>query len=392
MIYLLRYLLGGTIMSEKNIYYTKGKVEQKVDAKFLKNEMAQFLQIENLNFLMGAGCSSNIVDSKETAIPGMGALYDDFFNENPDFKIAGQDVKDCFDRNLEKMLEVMGSVKVTNQIYDIDKDIDESIKKVQKYIRNRIIGGLDGLEVLDFYKEFYLKSVRKGRKTPINIFTTNYDLYNEKALDELGFPYNNGFTGTYNRHFNPISYRYAFVENMNLTKDVWERVSTYYNLFKLHGSISWVKRDEQIWETNYNFINDTDTVMIYPTPLKDRTTLMTPYSDMFRGMENALMHKNSTLITMGYSFGDEHINRVILNSLAIPTFRLVVFGQSEAINKLKLLGDNRIIVINSNEKIQYFKNIVKDVMPDIQQELEEEMKLAPVSKIIKDFESEVPNE
>ena len=66
--------------------------------------------------------------------------------------------------------------------------------------------------------------------------------------------------------------------------------------------------------------------------------------------------------------------------------------QIEAINKLKLLGDNRIIVINSNEKIQYFKNIVKDVMPDIQQELEEEMKLAPVSKIIKDFESEVPNE
>ncbi len=27
------------------------------------------------------------------------------------------------------------------------------------------------------------------------IFTTNYDLFNEMALDELGFPYNNGFSG-----------------------------------------------------------------------------------------------------------------------------------------------------------------------------------------------------
>jgi len=379
-------------MVDKNISYTKGKVEQKVDINFLKNEMEQFLQIENLNFLMGAGCSSHIVDKVETAIPGMGALYDDFFEVNSDFKIAGKKAKDSFERNLERMLEVMGSVQVTNQIIDIDIDIDENIKTVQEYIRDRIIRGLNGSEVLDFYKEFYLKSVRKGRKKPINIFTTNYDLYNEMALDELGFPYNNGFTGTYKRRFNPISYKYAFVENMNLKKDVWERVSTFYNLFKLHGSISWIRKDEQIWETNYSFIEDTDTVMIYPTPLKDRTTLMTPYSDMFRGMENEIMNRNSTLITMGYSFGDEHINRVILNSLAIPTFRIVVFGQSDAINKLKKLNDSRIIIINSEDKIHYFKNIVQIVMPDVQQELEEEIKLTPVNRIIKQFESGESNE
>lgn len=61
--------------------------------------------------------------------------------------------------------------------------------------------------------------------------------------------------------------------------------------------------------------------MIYPTPLKDRTTLMTPYSDLFRAMETALLKKNSVLITLGYSFADDHINRLILNSLAIPTFK-----------------------------------------------------------------------
>ena len=66
--------------------------------------------------------------------------------------------------------------------------------------------------------------------------------------------------------------------------------------------------------------------MIYHTA-KDRSTLMTPYSDLFRTMENRIVQKNSVLVVLGYSFSDDHINRVILNGLSVPTFRLVVFGQ-----------------------------------------------------------------
>ena len=61
---------------------------------------------------------------------------------------------------------------------------------------------------------------------------------------------------------------------------------------KIHGSVSWVRKNEQVWEQDYESISDDDTVMIYPTPLKDRTTLMTPYSDLFRAMENRLVQKN----------------------------------------------------------------------------------------------------
>jgi len=372
--------------SNKNISYFKGKIETKVDVEYIKNEMAQFLQLDNLNFMLGAGCSSHIVDGSERGIPGMANLYSGFFEENPSFEIAGNGAEPIFEGNLEKMLEIMGAISVAGKVKSIDSDIEEKICTVQRYIRKRIIEGLHGTEVLGFYRGFYMKTVARGRKNPINIFTTNYDLYNEQALDSLSFPYNNGFIGTYKRSFNPASYKYAFVEDMNLSKNVWERVPNFYNLYKIHGSISWVKNANKIYEIDYEHINDDDTVMIYPTPLKDRTTLMTPYSDLFRAMETALLRKNSVLITLGYSFADDHINRLILNSLAIPTFKLVVFGQSDAITKLIEMGDSRIIVINSEDKIHFFNNFVEKAMPDVQPDVKEQMDLPIVSDLIKVFE------
>ena len=365
---------------EKNISYFKGKNETKVGLDYVKNEL------DNLNFLIGAGCSSHMEDDVEHGIPGMANLYKDFFEQHRGFDIAGSDAELIFDGNLEKMLETMGAIAVATIVKQIDSDIEEKICTVQKYIRNKIIEGLHGKEVLGFYRKFYVKTVTQGRKYPINIFTTNYDLYNEQALDNLSFPYNNGFIGTYKRSFNPASYKYAYVEDMNLSKNIWERVPNFYNLYKIHGSISWVKKENNISEIDYNHISEDDTVMIYPTPLKDRTTLMTPYSDLFRAMETALLKKNSVLITLGYSFADDHINRLILNSLAIPTFKLVIFGQSDAISRLIEMDDSRIIVINSQDKIHYFKNFVEKAMPDVQADVKEQIDLPTVTEMIKAFE------
>lgn len=360
---------------EKNISYFKGKIEEKVDVQHIRNKLAQFLQMDNLNFLIGAGCSSHMVEDNETGIPGMAKLYKDFFEEHSNFEIAGIEVKSKFNGNLESMLETMGGIAAAEKVKIIDENIGDKIKTIQKFIRDKIIYGLHGDEVLQLYRNFYIKTVFRGRKSPINFFTTNYDLYNEQALDLLSFPYNNGFVGTYKRSFNPASYKYAYVEDMNLSKHIWERVPNFYNLYKLHGSISWVKDSTKIREIDYNHISEDDTVMIYPTPLKDRSTLMTPYSDLFRAMETALLRKNSVLITLGYSFADDHINRLILNSLAIPTFKLIIFGKSDAIDKLIGMDDSRIIVINSDDKIHYFKNFVEKAMPDIQEDVKEKTDL-----------------
>lgn len=364
----------------------KGANLNEVDEKNLQQEIAEYLQLDNLNFLIGAGCSSHIVDDEEKGIPGMKALHEGFFTDHEDYSVLGHKLKDLFDGNLEKLLETLGAVRVVNELADVDSGVDDKIDEIQKYIREEIMKGLHGNEVLKIYRDFYKKTISKNRKTPINIFTTNYDLYNEEALDSLCFPYNNGFAGTYLRRFNPASYKYAYVEDMNLSKDVWERVPNFFNLYKLHGSISWYKKDGQIYEKNYADIKPDETVMIYPTPLKDRTTLMVPYSDLFRSFETALLKQNSVLITLGYSFSDDHINRLILNALAIPTFKLIVLGQSDAINKLIELDDKRVIVINSDDKIHYFNNFVNKAMPEIQESIKETVDMPTVAKIIKAFE------
>ena len=124
-------------MEDKNISFYKGKRETKVDEQFLKNEMAQYLQMDNLNFLIGAGCSSHMPDGTELGIPGMVSLYKDFFAKYPDFEVMGEAVKDKFDNNLEKMLECMGAIAVSNTIKTMDTDIEDKIKKVQQFIRNK---------------------------------------------------------------------------------------------------------------------------------------------------------------------------------------------------------------------------------------------------------------
>lgn len=86
-------------------------------------------------------------------------------------------------------------------------------------------------ELIQLYKEFYLRIVKKTRQVPVNIFTTNYDLYSENALDELGIMYNNGFLGSAQRIFNPNSYNYVVVENLGLSRDVWKSFIIFLSLW-----------------------------------------------------------------------------------------------------------------------------------------------------------------
>ena len=372
--------MGDTI----SIY--KGKNHKKCNIEETKKSFAQYLQTENLNFLIGCGCSSNIEDGKELAIPIMYGLYKSFFENNPDFVIAGVNPIDKFDSNLESMLDTMLSIKMANYLVETDEKIDEKIKAVQKHIIDNIITGQKCKSVLEFYKTFYLKLVQPSRRQPINIFTTNYDLFNEQALDSLGFYYNNGFSGSCIRKFNPNVYNYVYVENMNLHKDVWGRVSSFFNLYKIHGSINWIAESNEVFEKTVDSCTE-KRVLIYPTPQKDRSTLMTPYSDLMRNMQQELIKNNSVLVTLGYSFSDDHINRIILNSLSNPSFKLIILGNGANINKLIELNDKRIIVINSENKIHYFKNFVKELMPDIEESIQEEMDLKDGVSAINEFES-----
>ena len=69
-----------------------------------------------------------------------------------------------------------------------------------------------------------------------------------------------------------------------------------------------------------------DTAMIYPNPAKDVETTEYPYAELFRDFAAALCRPNTVLVSYGYGFGDDHINRVVTDMLTIPSTHLVIFA------------------------------------------------------------------
>lgn len=367
-----------------NLY--KGSHKYEITVEELSSEIAHCLQIENLSFLIGAGCSSFRDDAgTEQAIPTMAGLASEFYAKNPNFKVDNKHTaEELFPNNLEALINHLISLKNITNPEKKRTGLSNKINTINKFIFERVCDTPYSKELIRLYKEFYMRIIKKTRQVPINVFTTNYDLYSENALDELGFMYNNGFLGSAKRVFNPNSYNYVVVENLGLSRDVWKSVSNFIDLYKIHGSINWIKDEDESSDTPHIYEKDIelirsrkkyDSIMIYPTPQKDRSTLMVPYSDLFRMMQNSLLKKNSVLITMGYSFGDEHINRIILNALSVYDFRLVILGESDMINRLREIGDNRIWIINSAEHIHYFKNFVEKVLPAQDEEHKEEIEI-----------------
>jgi len=80
---------------------------------------------------------------------------------------------------------------------------------------------------------------------------------------------------------------------------------------------------------------DARQIMIYPNSAKDRETASYPYVELFRDFAAAVCRPNSTLISVGYRFGDEHINRVIEDMLTIPSAHLVIISHSDPLGRIE---------------------------------------------------------
>jgi hypothetical protein len=147
------------------------------------------------------------------------------------------------------------------------------------------------------------------------------------------------------------------------------------HLYKLHGSLTWHRCDAN-WENPYGlyatFYQETsdDDVLIFPSPLKYGLALGLPYSELFRRFGSAIAQPQSVLFTIGYGFGDEHVNSLIRQALAIPSFTLVVVDpapMSDFVNYLKQLGDERVWLVNGWQ-LGTFEHFVEKLLPDLREE------------------------
>lgn len=378
---------------------------QEINLKKIQSSFLKVLDNKNLSFLIGSGCSSYEIEKTQIGIPIMAPLTKEFYqsksfeeykeNLKTKLKIDVDDNK--FATNLELFLSTLHSLSFFLSKQS-GSDENESLEKVQNLIRearnfllekclnennSKSEKGKPSIDepLLNLYREFYRKLLTRNSTLPrLNIFTTNYDLYSERAMDDLGIHYVNGFTGGIQKFFNPAIFNYALAEKMDLSQSKWSVIDNFFYLYKLHGSVNWIENNtdnklfkvKEIQDPTLEKLKNEETIMIHPTPLKYNVSLGSPYSDLFREFQRKLMSNNNILVTIGYSFSDEHINNLIFQAFTIPSFRLIVIGEPKSeseIEKLKNLNDSRIWIIGGKDedgnKIHYFKDFVKYAMPDL---------------------------
>ncbi len=294
----------------------------------------------------------------------------------------GIDLEKAYNRNLERLMEVLFGQRFVLRHSDKASHwpqldlINHIIGKVQAFLWSRVNDGAfneGDTTVRDLYERFYKKLVLRDRSLPRPwVFTTNYDVFNETAMDRLGIPYANGFTGVIERRFNPASFRYALAEQLDVGSRKWAAVDAFVYLCKLHGSVTWTEDDHGLFPIREAWPqNDPKRMLIYPTPAKQNASLGSPYADLFREFQSRVVREQSVLITAGYAFGDEHLNNIIYQALTIPTFRLIIFASPDTegeIAKLRALRDPRIWIIGGDgpsqgSRAHYFDTIVEQFMP-----------------------------
>lgn len=214
---------------------------------------------------------------------------------------------------------------------------------------------------------FHEKFVKALLQRPLNLrranlFTANYDLAFEYAFDKLGVHYIDGFAGFHKRFFKPETFDYDIFYPGSTTSGKVQRIEKVVRYFKLHGSLSWINSEARDATNLYGIeekplelidsLNKKGEIIIYPSAVKKSYTLDLPYSELFRQFAATITQSQSVLITIGYSFGDDHFNDIIFQALSNPTFTLIIVDfagtQSPYIKNIQELNDPRIIILEGD--------------------------------------------
>lgn len=179
---------------------------------------------------------------------------------------------------------------------------------------------------------------RAASRERLHVFTLNYDRLIEHGCDLAGLRIIDRFVGALNPIFRASRVEVDVHYNPPGIRGEPRYMEGVIRLSKLHGSLDWffVKSERRIERKGIPFgapANHTDipqepvdTVMIYPNAAKDIETTQYPYAELFRDFAAAVCRTNAVVVTYGYGFGDDHVNRVLLDMLTIPSTHLVIIA------------------------------------------------------------------
>ena len=326
--------------------------------------LTSLFQSEHLSVLIGSGLSIGVCDIAKVKSSQMPST--DFSVLNDELPHLIKEAANALGRgngNFEDAIRVASSLlpglKITDK--NIAAKLEEEINiKINKFIDSLLSSEKalvsesnedDRFHAINCLIAFFMSfSSRTGTRERLNIFTTNYDRFIEEAADLAGLRLIDRFTGQLapvfrasrldvDMHYNPPGIR---GEPRYL-----EGVARFT---KMHGSIDWFQFGNMIRRVCIPFgahsiepylnapglyTGSPYSVMIYPKSSKDSETTFYPYVELFRDFASAICRPNSTIVTYGYSFGDEHINRIIRDMLTIPSTHLVIISYNDCLERIK---------------------------------------------------------
>lgn len=368
-----------------------------------KLRIKKYLGLENVSVLTGAGTSFHLGAPVIRSVPAelkvlCKADIETYFGKDAD--PSYEELFNCLqaDRYLkDKRGESITSINtsIANMQEWLFKNCDTEKTEINKHYKSDVKLQKNRYH----YHEALIKKLlqRPNNLKRANLFTTNYDMAFDYALDNLGIHYINGFMGVHNRCFRPEVYDYdLYYPGQSVTGKVHraEKVLKYY---KIHGSLSWLATKPTVSNTygikeiplNDEFKPDENKeIMIYPCVSKKSFTLDLPYSELFRQFSQAINQPQSVLFCVGYSFYDEQINDIIKQALTIPSFTLIIANYSPSkdtespIEVLRALEDKRIIILDQEDAEQTtFTGFVNNIMPDLYEEEENEVIAETMQKL-----------
>lgn len=389
------YITIDGITTASEIEDDKVIIENEVTAFFRDEEkiplskLAKYYLNENLNFLCGSGTSvaiggktinrgENPFDPILTELNAINPKGE-HINQLIKFFTSNDLLEKKFDKINQEYLYHLNNKEDEVTATEIKTYLDKALTIfVDKYVPFPIEYVSTNLAIHELFINKIIS--RKETLSRPRIFTPNYDLAFENACEKIGVSYNNGFRGVHMRKFDPDTFHNETYIKQD-SADKGKRIATYLNIYKLHGSISWQYAESinDLYNLKEIQISDTtektgfsfDSLMIYPIQTKKSYSLDLPYSELFRNFSKCLTETQNTLVIIGYSFLDEHINDIIRTGLYNPNLTVIIHSYSlidenspKFLQTLKnrAVSDNRIIIFEGS-LVGNFTNIVKYLIP-----------------------------
>ena len=149
---------------------------------------------------------------------------------------------------------------------------------------------------------------RADYRLPLEIFTVNYDLLLETALERIRVPYFDGFVGSLRARFHT-----ELVESTPEPDGDWVP-AFFVRLWKLHGSVNWAWEDDQQIVRLGHPVPEGRAAAIYPSDTKYEESRRVPFVVLQDRLRRALHQPETLMIISGYSFNDEHLNELLFDA------------------------------------------------------------------------------